>query len=573
MFNLNPYQRDAVNAEGHCVVSACPGSGKTRVLSERAAKLLAADPQGRLCAVTFTRDAALELRQRIIDTCAVNPARRLATGTFHSLALAQLRRDGSKKWRVIGSAEQQLLLRKAWEPHSHLVSFDDAQIAMDAIRADDAGDTTPDGVVTEIMQSYLALLRKMNALDFQEILSETVRRLTAGVLPPLPLRWMLVDEAQDMDGLQYAWVRAHADAGVHVTIVGDDDQSIYGWRHAMGYAGMKQFEQDYQAKSVCLPINYRCVPDILDPAARLIAHNKERIDKPIQAHREPTHSPPIVKVFANRIEESAEVAREIANSPDPGTWAVLGRTNSLLDTVEAALFARQLPYHRKGGSSVWETPAGSALCGLLRCIVQDDAGAALQALAWVGCPHSLLSSMAEHPHDHVIPQLEAVISTLDDRHDDSLSSLLPPLKSLRRLIPQWVTQIEVNRVNLTIQGVAGWLLSYSDNQDEMLLQCCASALCRMDGPLPQRLHRTMLKDEKEAAGVSLLTMHSAKGLEFDNVWVVGAEQGVVPHIDGLVDEERRLFYVAMTRARNHLIISRVLGDDLSPSQFILEAGL
>jgi superfamily I DNA/RNA helicase len=212
---LNPYQERAVAATGHCTILACPGSGKTRVLSERAARLLANHPKGRLCAVTFTRDAAEELRSRILASCGQDHARRLAVGTFHSLALAQLKRVSRKKPpRLLSEGERLAVLRRCWEQHAPELSFDEVVRAVDAAKARLTPPLFSEPSLEALFHAYQDLMKSEGAMDFSDLLLASVRKMACGEMAPLPIRWLLVDEAQDMDQVQMEWILLHGRAGV-----------------------------------------------------------------------------------------------------------------------------------------------------------------------------------------------------------------------------------------------------------------------------------------------------------------------------------------------------------------------
>ena len=185
--------------KGHCTVLACPGSGKTRVLSARAAQLLESEPKGRLVAVSFTRDAATELRSRILAACGQKQARRLGVGTFHSLALAQLRRSSSGKMpRLLSEGERLAVLRRCWKAPAD-ISFETAVQAIDAVKARLVPPMFCDGALEAFAQSVQQVMAAEGVMDFSDLLLNSVRGMREGGISPLPIRWLLVDEAQDMD--------------------------------------------------------------------------------------------------------------------------------------------------------------------------------------------------------------------------------------------------------------------------------------------------------------------------------------------------------------------------------------
>jgi superfamily I DNA/RNA helicase len=217
--DLNPHQERAVSTVGHCTVLACPGSGKTRVLSERAIRLLASHDKGRLCAVTFTRDAAEELKARILPSCGADVARRLAVGTFHSIALSQLKRlpRGQKPRRLLSDGERMAVLRRCIAQHPIDATFEDVVKNIDSAKARIRTPVFAEPDIEAIYTAYQDTLASEGAMDFADIVLLAVQKISSGELLPLPVRWLLVDEAQDMDEVQVAWVKAHGLAGIEVT--------------------------------------------------------------------------------------------------------------------------------------------------------------------------------------------------------------------------------------------------------------------------------------------------------------------------------------------------------------------
>ncbi|MBK7767183.1 MAG: ATP-dependent helicase [Sulfuritalea sp.] len=264
---LNPHQERAINASGHCTILACPGSGKTRVLSARAIRLLSTHDKGRLCAVTFTRDSAEELKQRILPSCKPEHVKRLAVGTFHSITLSQLKRlpRSQKPKRLLSEGERLALLRRCVAQHPTEVPFTALVKAIDTAKARIETPVFSEPDIEDVYVAYQDTLASEGAMDFSDIVLLAVRKITSGELP-----------------VQMEWIKLHGLAGTEVTLVGDDDQSLYTFRHAMGYAGLIEITTTLASTETTLPLNYRCAPNILGHAAKLIAHNKDRAP---QAHR------------------------------------------------------------------------------------------------------------------------------------------------------------------------------------------------------------------------------------------------------------------------------------------------
>lgn len=599
---LNPEQQLAVQQKGHVLLLAGAGSGKTLVLAHRAASLLQSD-HGDLVAVTFTHDSAEELKRRILK---MSPGheKRIRTGTFHSLAMHQLRSVGMDI-KLLNKGDRIRLISHAMSKTEEELSFEDMDKIIDKAKSD-LSHRDYDGPGYKTFHAYQDLLQNDKRMDFADLISKAVDGMQDGSIPPLSMRWMLGDEFQDVDLAQYTWIMLHHElTGAELTMVGDDDQSIYAFRHALGYTGMEKLRSDVRAQILHLSRNYRCAPEILTPAARLIQHNRYRAEKQIiPAAEQGGH---IECLFPrDREEESAWFSTR--RREEPVGWAVLARTNRLLDVMEMELQQHGIPYFRDTDDDFWETKNPRAVLSLLTGIVN---GARALAMPRGKNSHSLLKSTAisnrfaayrrdmffgcrsalflcgwkADTTDALLKQLEPVPMRdwkpildgfaeqwhqTEQKKSPRLSSGLNFMENLQG----WCT-VSVQDPILLIEGIKRWnqklIPSVAENCDVAL-----TAIQRLRGTLAQRIQfvegLAKKKNEPPQLGpetVFLTTMHGSKGLEWPNVWIIGAEEGVAPHIDGELEEERRLFYVAMTRAKRQLIISAV--REGSPSPFLYEA--
>ncbi|MGF6960803.1 superfamily I DNA/RNA helicase [Paraburkholderia youngii] len=277
---LNPQQREVAERRGHCVAIACPGAGKTKTIAAKAALLLS-DPAAIVGAVTFSKDAAVELRDRILALAGDGTRKRLIAGTFHSLAFRQLgKRD------IATDGDRMALIARVIAELGLDCKPEDVVPVIEGIKTNfgrvEAG--TGDA---QIYAAYQASLERNGKIDFQDMLRLAVAGMEAGDIEPYHFTDLLVDEFQDTDPLQYRWVELHAQAGANVTVVGDDDQSIYGFRAALGFRGMESFATSFNARRVVLGSNYRCHDEILSAADRVIRNNADRILKVLRAERGP----------------------------------------------------------------------------------------------------------------------------------------------------------------------------------------------------------------------------------------------------------------------------------------------
>lgn len=553
-------------ADGHCSILACPGSGKTSVLSMRAARLLSENKTGRLCAVTFTRDAAAELKARTLNLCGVREAQRLAVGTFHSIALSQIRRlKHLAQYKLLSDGERLGILRRCYSQYKCRAPFEDVLSAIDRAKSRLGVPSFEDVEIEDVFHAYQRLLATERGMDFSDILLTVVNGIRDGSIKPLPVRWLLADEFQDADEVQVQWVIEHGKAGVEITIVGDDDQSLYSFRNALGYEGMQRVSQQLMSQEITLPVNYRCAPNILGHAATLIACNKQRANKAIMADRSDNGTIKVHRV-ADRQDEAGRVVKAI-KSTSGQTWAVLARTNSLLEHVEAELMANAIPYRLSGGKSIWDGMVGSALVGLLKSVHSDSWTGMANALAMCGINSELLN--LDHSHKSCDQMLEKVRQHVPD--DDVRAIKI--IDGARRGCADWRRQMADGNTSLAIYAAANWFAQYLKADRGNLLKKLAGIIAKLNGSLAQRMNTlTRLNSDVGATEVMLSTLHGSKGLEFDCVWIVGAEDDSLPHPDSTEEEERRLFYVGMTRAKNRLEISSSLEDGLE-SRFVKEAEL
>jgi superfamily I DNA/RNA helicase len=581
-FKLNHFQQKAVDADGHCIVIACPGSGKTAVLSARSAELLTRSEEGNLCAVTFTKDAADSLKEKIRNACVGVLDTRYAAGTFHSLSMAQIKRKNrQQKIKLISEVERRSIVARAIAMAHIDIEFEYALQLIDASKAClDPSSMFNEHGTEKLVSAYQYLLEDHGGMDFADLLLQAVRDMRAGDIRPLNAKWMLVDEAQDIDEVQLEWIRCHADAGTDVTLVGDDDQSLYSFRSALGYAGMEQFAQKYHAKTLTLPLNYRCEPKILSHAAKLIAENRHRAKKDIVAYKT---GEGIVKVYrkASRVDECHELIKLLHEEGSCASWAMLARTNSVLDEVEMEFKTGGIPYVRIGGKSVLDCKGPATLIGLLRATLDGNRLGMTNALYFAGVPAKTINTLAHLKGDEDIS--DRLAWAADNVEDDGgkKSKAANTIRSLAHMIASWRAREDLGNTNLIITAAAGWLERnnpYKSKPDAAkLLNQVRDALLNLKGSLAQRISYLTNMDAgaddiPEGDQMVLMTLHASKGLEWDNVWITGLEEGTLPHIGCPMEEERRLCYVGMTRARKRLFMSSALMEG-KQSRFIEEAGL
>lgn len=545
---LDDSQKNAGLAIGHSLVLAGPGSGKTRLLSAKANYLIQKHQTGSLVAVSFTRDSAMEINERI----GINDTGRVLTGTFHSLALRQIK--PVTKDRILDDAGRIHYIMQAIDETGINLPIEDASLAIDTYKST----LTPppsNGEEVEVFRAYQDLIKKHRLIDFQDILRNAVLWMRTKKIKPLQARWMLVDEAQDLDDVQYAWVMEHIKNGSEVTLVADDDQSIYGWRHALGYLGLTRFEKEAQAKRYVLTGNYRCVPEIVSISQELISHNNNRFEKKIFAKRTSLNAnqPLLISAFENDYKEADSVVQAIKKNPN-GEWGILSRTNRKLDLIELACSFHQIKINRLGGRSFWDRPPSSAVLALMEDLSKND----------------ILSGVARFAR-FAKDVTKEDITLLSNNEKPTHKGLAILLKHL----PDWSQNAKhEDRVNLTLRAMIIWADKNIEKRYKSIVLSALSHIKKLHGSIGKRIafiRRSQKEiDSHKESNVMLASMHSSKGLEWENVWIIGCEDGTIPHTDSPIEEERRLFYVGITRAKNNLTISHVLSDSSVPSRFISE---
>jgi DNA helicase-2/ATP-dependent DNA helicase PcrA len=605
---LNEVQRAAVlHGEGPLLLLAGAGSGKTRVVTHRIARLLREGvPPSSIVALTFTNRAAREMRERVAALLGgeLDPA--LTLSTFHALGARFLRRHAQALGRTrsftiyddkdqievvqralaeVGAGEHVALARRVRE------AIDKAK---NAGRAVDPADLPPEVLVNggaDVALAYERLLERADAFDFGDLIVRPAELLAT--YPDLAAeyrdrwRWFLVDEFQDTNPAQYQWLRLLAPPGSNLVVVGDDDQSIYGWRGAE-VSNILDFPHDYGgAEVVRLEQNYRSTGHILAAANAVIGHNKRRLGKSLWTDHGDGMRLELYEAATGR-DEGRWVAERIRalcqeDAFRPGDCAVLFRTNSLTLDIEEALRAARLPYAVVRGRSFYERAEVKDALAYVRLLVNPSDDVAFRRA--VGSPprgvgdkslerlEAAASARGTSLWGAVEPALEA--GEVRGKAASGLRELVAVIEARRDEGP--LPSVRV-RDALEASGLLPELRARGESRDpdeparlenvERLLEAIeeyerTNAAPTLAGFLEQvKLVSDVDGLEMEQGAVSLMTVHAAKGLEFRAVFVVGLEAGIFPHDRSLraggdaLEEERRLCYVALTRARERLFLSR-----------------
>lgn len=553
--SLTPQQQEAVLYDGHLVIVAGPGSGKTSTSVAKATRILQ-DPKRSLVMVTFTKDAAEEMRRRLGKSVAEAGMRtptedRLIVATFHSIAIRHLKRHGLTT-KVLSPAAQGALYRDAvitagvdkdlWVEVQQ--EFEKVMYSVDHSKVD----VKP--VTKNVVARYQQLLKATGQIDLYTVMRDCALRVNDGSMPPLPFTDMLVDEGQDTDELQRLWIFAHARAGCRVTIVGDDDQSIYEWRNALGFEGMRSFLDTFRAHRIELGDNFRCRAEILGPAALLISHNQQRLGKKLVARRgrggaiaafRASSGDEQNKLLADLIEAAPERHEEVA---------ILARTNRSLDMLEIVLRTRGIAYTRLG-KSIWEQPVIAGFLGLLQTLLDGSPSGLLPVLQMRHVSNEVRSDLLLAHGGDVSSYLDGAVPAMDSMDATDKTTL----RELAKTFSYWRRQLREGAVREVILDAgdhyAGWT---TQKPAKKLVELCGRILADLRGTLSARLTTVLRKDRDATAQIVLMTMHGAKGLEFETVHIIDANKSDDGSEIVRPEAERRLMYVALTRAKNCCVL-------------------
>lgn len=602
--SLNPAQRDAVNTiDGPVLILAGAGTGKTRTVTCRITNMLEKGiPPSQILAVTFTNKSASEMRERVCAMVSKKAGKELTVCTFHSLCVRILREGieklGYKKnFTIYSGSDQvglvkQLIVRKGGKD----LNLDAMQVLsmISKNKNDDlAADYHADELVSEIARAYTAELRAQNAVDFDDllVLAERLLREHKDVREVLQKRYqyVTVDEFQDTNGLQMRLLQKLVGAPYNVCVVGDDDQSIYGWRGA-DVSNILQFEKFFpDPKVILLEINYRSSAAVLHTANSLIKYNIGRREKELKPFHEGGARLRLISMPGDE-EEAEFIAEEVldrhqSHKKPLEDFAVLFRTNQQSRNLETAMRTLDIPYRVVGAQSFFDKKEVRDVMAYLQVFYNPMSDVPLLRILnapprGIGQGSILLITEASRERDisvweamgteEVLEELSAkvrgsvnvfteMVNSFRDRMLDrnSKENMGEILKEFLEKIDysSWVqrgckTDAEKEKRAEGIHDVIDYLRDAS-RQGKTLQKFLDSMALRED--------RNDDDDIEKQKGVCLITLHASKGLEFPVVYLVGLENGILPHKrsqeEGTVDEERRLLYVGITRAQDEFTMS------------------
>ena len=604
--SLNPQQQEAVTAgEGPILVLAGPGSGKTRVLTHRIAHLigLRGVRAYQILAVTFTNKAAKEMKERVEDLIGPQFTQGLMLGTFHSVCARILRReiehlpydtnfvifDSDDQQNVVKTALRELNLDdKRYRPRSVHGSISNAKNEL--IRPDQYPTTTyRDEVVKRVYDRYQELLIDNNAMDFDDLLMVTARLLEEH--PDIREKYaerfhhILVDEFQDTNMAQYTLLRHLSSYHHNIFVVGDSDQSIYRWRGA-DYRNIRRFEQDNpNTQTILLEQNYRSKQNILDAAMAVIKKNENRTHKQLFTERGEGHKLSYFEAADDYAEAAFivdTIAQIVSNGIQPRECAVMYRTNAQSRLLEEAFLRANMPYRLVGAQRFYGRREVKDIIAYLRLIHNPNDQVALNRIVSTpprGIGKKTLEILYQVARAATTPPGVALLDLSrgpNSPYWDSFSGrAAASLSNFGNLLADWRAASQILTISELFDKVVGDIgyMEYLDDGTEEGVdrQDNVRELRRLAEEFDERTlsefleNVALISDQDTLAegknAPTLLTLHAAKGLEFGVVFIVGLDDGMLPHNRSFDDpeemaEERRLFYVGITRAKDHLYLVR-----------------
>lgn len=612
--NMNKEQSEAVRTtEGPLLIMAGAGSGKTRVLTHRIAYLLDEKDVSpyNILAITFTNKAAKEMKERV-QALVGEEAEVIWMSTFHSMCVRILRRDADRigierNFTIIDPTDQKSVIKdvlkrenidpKKYEPRIFIGEI--SKLKNDLLtpaKAEAEADDFYSRMVATVYKGYQQQLVRNQALDFDDLIMTTIRLFER--VPDVldfyqnKFQYIHVDEYQDTNTAQYTLVNMLAQKFKNLCVVGDSDQSIYGWRGA-NIHNILSFEKDYpNARTIFLEQNYRSTKTILQAANEVIRHNTERKPKGLWTANQQGEKIHYYEAMSER-DETEYVVREIFKQQKKGKrykdMAVLYRTNAQSRVLEETFLKSNIPYVMVGGQKFYDRKEIKDLLSYLRLIANSADDISLQRIINVpkrGIGPSSVEKIATYAVDHELTMFDALAEVDFIRLSKKVTQAAAEFYQLMSNLMQEQEFLEVSEIVDEVLEKSGYRemlereqsiesRSRLENIDEFM---SVPVDYEKNTPLEEQSLINFLTDLSLVAdvdganledGVTLMTMHSAKGLEFPIVFIIGMEESIFPHIraiqsesDHEMEEERRISYVAITRAEEELYLSHATSRTL-----------
>lgn len=609
---LSDEQARAVeSSDQHNLIVALPGAGKTFTMITFIENLVQT-PENKILALTFTKAAAEEMKTRIGKKVKALQRKQIHVSTFHSLIMKQTQRhpnfsgrkliNGNASERVTSHIAESYRLKvgiseeveiKTIVTHSRtgkeypepkikvkkvpfrvvskwlLKEFiatphhEDIEVEYD--------DVFPRGI-EDFYQYYQDQLAKLKYWPMDVMCVEITRAMLMGDIEPINCSHLIVDEYQDVDKVQYQWIKCHGIAGTMLTVVGDDDQSVYSFRGSLGVEGMRLLQEDFKVNYHTLSICFRCGSEILKAAEHLVSFNNDRIMKNMRSEAK-ENGEVYLHPFNSLDEEVKHIAESLLDNIGKSR-AVLARTNSELDYIESYLNLNEIECNRMNGSSIWESDHLKIYLHFVCTILQVNSSEHLTPLlVYLNESQANIIEITEtlqglglgHLDFDTATWLEQTIKLYRLCQDNWHLASTTDTENMKALIERVVNEFG----NVMSKGVKEFSSLFSDIVVSTSSGTFASRIEAIEEICRRRTKKTMNEAE-----VVLTSFHGSKGLEWDCVWLVGLDDKNIPHKmpqvkieDVNIEEERRLLYVAMTRARIRLSLSWII----NPCKFLKES--
>lgn len=601
---LNPEQRKAVEkTDGPVLILAGAGSGKTRVLTYRIGWLIEKGIYpGNILAITFTNKAAAEMKERVAAIIG-DEAKRMWISTFHSTCVRMLRVDieklgYTKNFVIYDTSDQEKVIKeclkelnldeKMYPVKDMLGKIGDAKdklIESDTYLKNNYNDFKM-RKYAEVYELYQKRLRANNAMDFDDIILKTVQLLSSypDILAHYQRKFsfIMVDEYQDTNKAQYEFIRLLANGHKNLCVVGDDDQSIYGWRGA-DISNILDFEKDYpNATVIKLEQNYRSTKNILDAANNVIKNNGRRKSKKLWTQNPEGNNIKLFRADTDRYEVQfiiGEVQKIYEQSGSYNDFAVLYRTNAMSRTLEEGFVKSSIPYRVIGGLKFYDRKEVKDILAYLRFVNNNNDSIGLERIINTpkrGIGDSTIEKIKVFAGDFDLSLYEALSQV--DKVDGLSKRSITLVEKFNSMVQGFIDEAEHLKVSELITDI----LDRTGYKNELFLENTDESKSRLenleelysaaiefeeraeDKSLSAFLENVALVSDQDSitenGGVTLMTLHTAKGLEYPVVFIAGMEQGIFPHFSAMesstgIEEERRLAYVGITRAKEQLYIT------------------
>ncbi len=592
----NKYQKQAIaHKEGPCLVTSCPGSGKTFTLVERIVALIKSgvEPKNLLC-ITFTNKAANEMRERICDRLGIEKPG-FFIGTFHALCAKMLRKIGpgrgySANFTILADREQMDMVMQVSRHLGYDIKVGDARRIAHAVNfyrdqmensiwVEERLKTAP---MIEIAWTYLDRCRDNSMIDFSGLISEAIRIIEENqdIREKIQntFKYILVDETQDTNKSQFYLVNLLGAKWKNIMLIGDIDQSIYGWRGAR-YQNIQEFMEMYpECNVISLSKNYRSTPEIIAVADKLIKRNSSHVKIKFETDNK-SGQPVKCYSFGDQNKEAEWIGKMVKKLMEDGGWdpedmAVLYRVNKMSEPVEQSLATAGIPYEVVGSWNFYDRKEARDCIAMLKLIANDRDAISFHRVASMmkGMGNITIGKIEMKAAAENIPLLDAALIIKSESNSVSIK------KGCQEIYDRYNQKWDFSNPAKCLSTVVD-KLEYSDylhkkyggdaaerlENVEQIVGACGEFTGNENG-LNQYLQQIALvtsADKKNEGGkVSLMSLHAAKGLEFPVVFMIGVEHGILPHQQAVVDdpvsgleEERRLCYVGMTRAKKVLYVT------------------